>query len=784
MNQEPKSREVHNYEKSNGDIRVTGFPFPPCDMIADIYRPRLCGYRASGESPLHNLSLNSRRVAPGLDHIDIIKMWRGLSSDKAEELLFWEATFREALADLVRGEVGFLSRYSDSHCLPDLSGQRRGNGAKLRYFSVDIVDLTTAMVKKAKRQGLPSFRWLASSGTIFNSVAQFIQIHDCFTYTGPGIEGLSIGIVLRQTSGLNCQTLVEGQWNPDFLGFDQWEFSLVEGDEFCLRPYYNSPSRGWDSSSALGDYNSLHFTSSASWLKWDSQEYAFTGTVPFFSGMQKSQQCPGVIAPAPWNAESHPFALGIIVTATMAEYFPGGARYEQAVRVRVTVNVARRPSQHDNEPESDKGNFRHPVETKGNQRSAGYKNVPDSKWSRSIYRDEYLGLGNASAPAPPNSRFASDSSENNNYDLLKAHLASSRGSSDYGSPPPPFDERLRVLPLRHCTQLHQACQGPSGPSESEHLNELRRSPSKPDITEPFPCLSEYQNNTSPIVEKLKGLAEHQPPPYRFRLDSGYVSVNAESKALKNDEHSIFETGERGFRCNIHAGSSCGSIYTESKSIKDEENSVHGPRKKLFSGESTTKIRGLECLGRLSSPSPPLGDVLAPTSIDVGPFMPPSYCVPQYPKHEGIIKGNFFFNSNDGSRESSPEQHRYKWSPPLDDDIEQRLQMLCSSASSPTQRDGKAPLAPQEEENFEIYSQTLRDRFGKGTTKMPEWTGSDYEAVLEFTPNDSYSSFEGGMTPVDIDDEVDGSGESSGTIVKCADSGMPLARTGEAPVMCV
>ena len=778
------------YEQRYGDMGITGYPFPPCRVIADIYRPRLCDYKGVPAELGYDLNLNPRRQAPQLDHIDLVKAWRGLSSDKAEELLFWEAKFREALVDMLRSQVELFDLYSDS--VSD-SGQSRNEAARLRYFAVDIVDLAISMVAKAKLHGLPSFRWFTSSGNIYTAVAQFIQTHDCFTYTGSGVEGLSIGVILRRKSRLDTfplmPALVEAQWNPDFLSFDQWDYMTVEGDTFCLRPHYRSPSRGWDISSFPSD-SGLHFTSSASWLKWDYGQSAFIGMIPFFFSGTEQHQDNGTIPPNPSDAGEGPYALGIIVTATMTEYFPGGVSYEQTVRARITINVARRPSPAQVEAVNNQNNLSQPVENGDSQEESGSppKYTPDEKWPNSVYRDDYLGLNDASSLAPDSSKsFASYGRPSNNLNLFKEFLSSSIGSSYYGSPASHFDEGLKVFPLRYCTETDRQRRQPQS-------SIAQKSPGYGSTK-----LQNDQMDGCPNAQKVAHPSPRRLPRQLEAWDEPSIASQLEELA-----------DQQGFPRHAHNDSRPESRDVENQSSEDEGKTLCVPTQACsVSGASVGSIQSVNTLRSGDTPSPVAfrpATVQAP--FNQGEKATHQDCTPESSKHFNAarIRATFLIGPDDDSRTSSPEKQKAESS--LTPDIEklgkyhpmisshvnrlrQRRRVCYSTPQDSRDNSTQSPLVDSrqhspngradstrlsmEDGDLEKYTEQLRSIFKEGSSKMPEWTASDCEEILQC--ESLASSVNGGSTPhpdaVGLGEGYGVSRENSTTALKSVGSSLTL-----------
>ncbi|KAL1956844.1 hypothetical protein VTO42DRAFT_6794 [Malbranchea cinnamomea] len=489
-------------------ISITGFSFPKYDGIADVFRPQLFCYERRGQSSFHGSTLDLRRQAPQLDHVDIVKTWKGLSSDKAEELVFWETIFRDVLEDMLHDEVRLLDRYSERPGSPYRPGQLNHNDEEVQYFPVNLIGLVASMVRLFRRQGRPYLRWLASTGNIFTGVAQFVQTHDCFTYVRPGVEGLSVGLSLKRLESNDIPPelpLAELSWDPDYLSFDEVDYLTSEGEEFRLRPFYNSPSRAWLSSSFSGDY-CVEFRTSSAWLHWNNEERCFSGIVPFFSDPEERSLHTGadIINPHPPDANGGMYALRIVLLATLTDFFPGNVRYEQTVRARITINV--RPKIHHGLANLEGGqqpvNFNRDVISS----TLSLKPLSDLKWPETIYRDLYLGLGGSWKFGTSSSQAVVGHGSNHvaDLDFLKSSLRSSAWAAVNEAPTPPADD-LQVLPLRYCAEKRRRlCQNSFAGAPQDDPNECPEPGKSQRLDEVFHGLMKPNTATPPRRQCLKG----------------------------------------------------------------------------------------------------------------------------------------------------------------------------------------------------------------------------------------------------------------------------------------
>jgi hypothetical protein len=347
-------RRTHDQIAPFKMFSLYGPSFPGCDTMADMFRPRFLLYR--NHLGLRNVEDGPHFTCqvPRVDHLDIVKIWRGLSSDKAEELLFWEITFKKSLEDLLRHQLEFLQQDAgisgNTYPDPGFDAENTPMRDRFHYVPISLFDIVNAMVVYYKQHHHP-YRWLVSTGNIYKVVAQLVRTHDCFVQTPVGsyypnrVEDLKIGVRLWQpqthienSPDQSSESGVETSWNPGYLSFEKFDTSAHEGQEFSLTPRYQPPSNiGAINSEASGQFR-IAYTTSAPWLRWNPQLAAFTGIIPFFSDMQNSRES---IINNPKRPQFRLFTLPITVKVSVTEYFDSSVRFEQTVRARVTISVNR-----------------------------------------------------------------------------------------------------------------------------------------------------------------------------------------------------------------------------------------------------------------------------------------------------------------------------------------------------------------------------------------------------------------------------------------------------------
>ncbi|KLJ12164.1 hypothetical protein EMPG_09592 [Blastomyces silverae] len=305
-----------------------GNPFPKCNGMGDMYRPRFQAYPGAAQDVTPELEIGFHHESPRVVHIDIIKSWKGLSSDKAEELLFWETTFKKVLEYLLHDQLELLQQQCEAaNRIHRNREHQRGHSDRIHYLPISMIDIATAM---------------------------FVHTHDCFV--GPAVGygsfpttgDLRIGVKLLDANDYAQTTAtpqlsvypVEVNWTPDLLSFDQFDPITTEGHEFRLVPRYN-PSLSFTGADSYSEPSHIVYTTSATWLRWDPSISGFSGTVPTCSDSEDQMlHSQASLVEDPPGELSKIYTLRIMITATALEYFDT-VRFEKTVRSRVMINVKR-----------------------------------------------------------------------------------------------------------------------------------------------------------------------------------------------------------------------------------------------------------------------------------------------------------------------------------------------------------------------------------------------------------------------------------------------------------
>ncbi|OAX82757.1 hypothetical protein ACJ72_02894 [Emergomyces africanus] len=472
---------------SNTVFYLFGHPFPECNSMVDIYCPRFQVYPGAADDTKPEFDLGFHNESPTVVHVDIAKSWKGLSSDKAEELLFWETSFRRVLEFLLRDQLELLKQQHDNkiQTLSTREQQKSGHWDRIHYLPISMLDIATAMVN-TYREHRRMYHWLASKGNLYKAIAQFVRTHDCFvspattmsSFHTPG--GLRIGVRLWDVKNyLQGKPIdlsgypVEVNWASDTLSFVQFDPITAEGHKLCLVPRYNSPLK-FSEADGISEPDHIIYKTATPWLRWDASISGFSGTVPFYSSSEEHMMYPE--APLIGGAsgeQSKIYTLRIMITATAMEYFDTAVRFERTLRARVTINIKKRkcpqlnPVQHYTLGHVGPENGTCSGVQSSPKWGPMHQPSPKLKWCD----DPFIGAGRALDQSwlpsrDPFNSFTGHSLLTNNMDTGLPALSDDDqiGGKNDISPPAPLESALRVLPLR--------CQRRS----SHNLNPLKTAP--------------------------------------------------------------------------------------------------------------------------------------------------------------------------------------------------------------------------------------------------------------------------------------------------------------------
>ena len=121
-----------------------------------MFRPRFLLYDNHPDPVSLETGPHFARQSPRVDHLDIVKIWKGLSSDKAEELLFWEITFKKSLEELLRSQLEFLQQDPGISSIiypePGLDATNTPICDRFHYLPISLVDIVNAMIVCSKQR--------------------------------------------------------------------------------------------------------------------------------------------------------------------------------------------------------------------------------------------------------------------------------------------------------------------------------------------------------------------------------------------------------------------------------------------------------------------------------------------------------------------------------------------------------------------------------------------------------------------------------------------------------
>ncbi|PGH11897.1 hypothetical protein AJ79_04589 [Helicocarpus griseus UAMH5409] len=461
-------------------FNLFGKSFPECNNMTDMYRPRNHTYSGNPEQANSGAEIGCSKKSPGVLHVDISKTWKGLSSDKAEELLFWEKTFKEVIGRLLHEQLELLEhdRELTHRSFRNREQRQRKFSDGVHYLPISMIDIATTMISCSKEHRRV-YHWLASMGNIYKTVAQFVRTHDCFVYhpiDRAGFDvtgGLRIGVKLRDPDNYFQRTVarlsgtpVEVNWVPDMLSFEEYDPITTEGHEFRLIPQYHSTFASDGTEGALEPPH-MAYESSAPWLRWDPSIPGFCGTVPFFSCSEERALFADEYLTIGSSPDEHEeYTLRIIITAKSEEFFGGNVKFEKTVRAKVTINIKRKT---DSKPATDqvRGFQRLHANKQNNdggespQSNTGPIFYQNGKWHEGLPLPPKIdGLSDAKFmlfrdPPDSSARPALLSADRHTSALTAEADAGTSEKGDTPSSPVPLEAPLLVPPLRRQKRFSQ-----------------------------------------------------------------------------------------------------------------------------------------------------------------------------------------------------------------------------------------------------------------------------------------------------------------------------------------
>lgn len=314
---------------------VSGTTLVEWTTVADVFRPHIFSRELNSSISRRYKGLNLLRQSPGVERLEVVKLWKGLSWDAAETLLFWEKIFARVLLCWLEGNLGDFDQYWGTS----------------RYLPVCLDQIMDGMLVLARETAFSS-QAFSSFQNCRKTLSQFIRTHECFVPENTGRDNgpgrLVVGVKIRKADIQGDATqarpirpakaIAEVIWNMNYITFADFERHVVEGREFRLVPKFVSLT---NNSYA---HFSIEYSSPATWLHWCPDFGGFIGVVPFYSDEQEQflHPNPTIIRSAPRSSDKT-YILQFIITAVVTEMFGGNVRLEQKVNSRVSLRVTSNP---------------------------------------------------------------------------------------------------------------------------------------------------------------------------------------------------------------------------------------------------------------------------------------------------------------------------------------------------------------------------------------------------------------------------------------------------------
>ncbi|KAF2201037.1 hypothetical protein GQ43DRAFT_48746 [Delitschia confertaspora ATCC 74209] len=311
-------------------IELTGLIEGDHQSIADVYYPTARRSSTYNECPVH--------------HLDVVSCWKGLSTQQASEILFWETLFKESLEELVlrdllkaSGESPSCSEVIDingpfmSH-LPDLC---RGT----QHIKINEYNLMSLMAKRySVDERNKKYKWFNSSGDIKTAMHNFLQTRDCFRCFRDSSVSPELDVQFKSIPEAKSKSLViigSVQWHPPRVILCDLPSRLSRGSEYRIVPHYTSFI--FNETYPSFPIDTVYYVSSYCLpLAWDQNVQGFRAIIPDGRADDRRTLLVGLVD----GADEKVTVMETTLTAAITRMFPGNVRFEQTTRYLIRLKVS------------------------------------------------------------------------------------------------------------------------------------------------------------------------------------------------------------------------------------------------------------------------------------------------------------------------------------------------------------------------------------------------------------------------------------------------------------
>ena len=249
--------------------------------VNDVYKPQLTVYEDENPNPVQ--------------HIKSWSTWRNISSIQAEELALCELAFRTTIREKI---LTYIDGFRGSS-LPQES---------IFTVKVNLVELAIRILNACEDSCF-------SPSPLLNlqNLVQFVRLHDCFARSAGAIDDIRTARIRVRLPQNSTSPVITA--SPPRIVFNDMTTRAEQGQNYYLRPRY-TPT--FDLSKDSQCYPHVTYTTTCDWLKYNTKESRFEGTMPQTASLHDIVRIP--------------------IKAKIVYPFPGtGVRHEEVIHAAVMV---------------------------------------------------------------------------------------------------------------------------------------------------------------------------------------------------------------------------------------------------------------------------------------------------------------------------------------------------------------------------------------------------------------------------------------------------------------
>ncbi|KAF2841358.1 hypothetical protein M501DRAFT_989884 [Patellaria atrata CBS 101060] len=296
----------------NLSLTLSGVSIPIRKSHIDVYIPQFRSYpnKLNGEA--------------AWDIVGISTVWKGLKAAQAEEILFWEETFKKTVENCVlecllekwrddeerKGNCGVSNPYIKFHEFL--------NSVAILSFAIDTNTIISRMVEHWDQNGRQHI-FFSTTEDFHRTLVSFLNTRECFIPFQEGNPRVSVRVSTECVNGTKLKIHGQLLWVPPSIQYDNPVHSVSREQKYYLAP--RLAETPIDSSCAKLPTRVEHVLQCGIMtFVWDAEKQAFRGT----------------LSP---DAETSSY---VNVRSTMTTFFSQEVHYEREIRSKVALLLAAR----------------------------------------------------------------------------------------------------------------------------------------------------------------------------------------------------------------------------------------------------------------------------------------------------------------------------------------------------------------------------------------------------------------------------------------------------------